>query len=993
MRMSSGRQGIRIFVVALLVAITGVVVASPLAQASTGGGATARAVDIDLAGIAGVFGGLNLVSPLVNAPAANGTVVDNTIAAPPAGVTLGVITNSATRGPLSTSASSQVAGTSIDILGLPLLRTGVINAAVTCPFSGTGTSLASAAGVSVLGTNVTVTNVGVTVNATVAGIADVSATISEVEDPGHASSIALQVTIDPLLLPPVDVGTIVLADATCTAPTAPDAPTAASITPTEGPTAGGTAVTLTGTNFVPGAAVFVGGVAATNVTVVDATTITFQTPPHAAGVVDIIVTTAGGPGTLPFAFTYIALPTATALSPNLGPTSGGTLVTVTGSGFIAGATSVNLAPGTIPPGLVDVTSTTSLTFTTTGNLPGPRDVTVTTSGGTSTPALTYTFVAPPTVAELVPAFGPTTGGTGVGVIGSGFVAGETSVTIGATVIPPAQVGVGDDSHLSFTTPPGTGPGPVDVVVSTTNGGPSNAQTFTYFDVPSMTSIAPDEGPVAGTNDVVVTGTGFVADFTTFIVEDPTGTFHLIAATDVAVGLGGTTATFAMPASSGLLPGAAFVTGATAGLSAPQTLDYTYRLLPTVSSVTPLSGPTAGGTPVTIVGTNFVVGSTDVEFAGVPALDVVVAADGNSLTAVTPPNAEGPAAVSVTTAGGESVDNVQFTYFALPTVATIAPAFGPIAGGTPVTLTGQDLTGATSVEFGGVPGTNVVVAPDGLSLTVTTPAHAEGSAAVVVRSPGGASTDDITFTYVAVPTATGLVPNDGRVAGGTSVTITGSGFVDGQTTVTIGGSDVPAADVTVSSATSVTFLTPAHAAGPVGVTVTTPGGGPTLPLLTFTYREVPTVTSLLPDSGPTSGGQTPVTVTGTGFVDGATTVTFNGVPATFVNVVGDTQLTLTTPPGPAGLADIVVETAGGPSAPAALYTYIAPPTATSIAPPSGPVAGGTSVTITGTNFVDGQTLILIVYPNNSPDFIAARRHHDRWRRDHGNVHHPGVSRRR
>ena len=203
----------------------------------------------------------------------------------------------------------------------------------------------------------------------------------------------------------------------------------------------------------------------------------------------------------------------------------------------------------------------------------------------------------------------------------------------------------------------------------------------------------------------------------------------------------------------------------------------------------------------------------------------------------------------------------------------------------------------------------------------------------------------------MPTATGLVPNDGRVAGGTSVTITGSGFVDGQTTVTIGGSDVPAADVTVSSATSLTFLTPAHAAGPVGVTVTTPGGGPTLPPLTFTYRDVPTVTSLLPPiPARRSGGQTPVTVTGTGFVAGATTVTFNGVPATFVNVSGDTQLTLTTPPGPAGLADIVVETAGGPSAPAALYTYIAPPTATSIAPPSGPVAGGTSVTITGTNFV-------------------------------------------
>ena len=60
--------------------------------------------------------------------------------------------------------------------------------------------------------------------------------------------------------------------------------------------------------------------------------------------------------------------------------------------------------------------------------------------------------------------------------------------------------------------------------------------------------------MAGDNDVVVTGTGFVADFTTFIVEDPSGTFHLIAATDVPFGLGGTTATFAMPAVERAAPG-------------------------------------------------------------------------------------------------------------------------------------------------------------------------------------------------------------------------------------------------------------------------------------------------------------------------------------------------------------------------------------------------------------------------------------------------------
>ncbi len=68
------------------------------------------------------------------------------------------------------------------------------------------------------------------------------------------------------------------------------APTIASVTPNEGPVAGGTAVVIAGTNFQPGATVSFGGVAATAVTVKSATEIDATTPPHAAGAVDVVVT-------------------------------------------------------------------------------------------------------------------------------------------------------------------------------------------------------------------------------------------------------------------------------------------------------------------------------------------------------------------------------------------------------------------------------------------------------------------------------------------------------------------------------------------------------------------------------------------------------------------------------------------------------------------------------------------------------------------------------
>ena len=90
-------------------------------------------------------------------------------------------------------------------------------------------------------------------------------------------------------------------------PATPTTPTIERVTPSTGPTSGGTPITITGTNFTAGPTVTVGGAAATHVIVVDATTITAETPPHAAGTVDVTVTITGaGTATSPGAFEYLA---------------------------------------------------------------------------------------------------------------------------------------------------------------------------------------------------------------------------------------------------------------------------------------------------------------------------------------------------------------------------------------------------------------------------------------------------------------------------------------------------------------------------------------------------------------------------------------------------------------------------------------------------------------------------------------------------------------
>ena len=195
--------------------------------------------------------------------------------------------------------------------------------------------------------------------------------------------------------------------------------------------------------------------------------------------------------------------------------------------------------------------------------------------------------------------------------------------------------------------------------------------------------------------------------------------------------------------------------------------------------------------------------------------------------------------------------------------------------------------------------------------------------------------------------TGLSPASGPAAGGTTVTITGSGFT-GVTGVIFGTTRTAP---TVDSDTQITATSP-PGTGTVHVTLVTAGSA-TAPAGQFSYVAapvVPTVTSVTPADGPTAGG-TAVLITGSGFT-GASSVSF-GATSTVPTVDSDTQITATSPPG-TGVVNVTVVAPGGTSAvtPASQFTYTAPPslpTVTGVAPASGPDAGGTAVTITGTGF--------------------------------------------
>jgi hypothetical protein len=171
----------------------------------------------------------------------------------------------------------------------------------------------------------------------------------------------------------------------------------------------------------------------------------------------------------------------------------------------------------------------------------------------------------------------------------------------------------------------------------------------------------------------------------------------------------------------------------------------------------------------------------------------------------------------------------------------------------------------------------------------------------------------------IPTITTVAPAAGSVGGATPVTLTGTNFTaPNVTNVTFGG--VPAIQLVVVSATSLTCVTPPHAAAAVDVVATNTAGSGTL-AAGYTYAAAaPTVTGVSPATG-TTGGGTPVTINGTGF-DGATQVNFGTHPATNIDVITDRQLTVDSPPGAVGAVAVSVTNATGTGSLAAAFTYSA-----------------------------------------------------------------------
>jgi len=731
------------------------------------------------------------------------------------------------------------------------------------------------------------------------------------------------------------------------------APSITSLSPSTAGSGGGTAITLSGSGFTSADGVFFGGLPAASYTIVSDSSIVAIAPPQTAGTSDITVTYAGTTSALSsydrFTVSAASAPAVSSLGTSSGSTAGATTITVSGSGF-TGAQSVTF--GGVPAAGFVISSDTSLTAVSPSQAAGTVDVVI--SGPTGTSAVsssdqfTYNAASAPSVTGLSVTTGSTAGGLGVTVTGSYFT-GATAVKFGTVA---AAFTVLGDGTLVATAPPQAA-GTIDITVTTPSGtsgtGSSDHFTYTAASSPSVSSVTPSSGTVLGGETITVFGSGFTAATAV--------NFGATAATAFTV-LSDNALTATAPAGSA---GTVDITVVTpSGTSSTVSADhYTYGSAPSAPSVSSLgttSGGSGGGSVVIVTGSGFT-NATGVSFGSYPAASFFVNSD-TQLTAVAPAQAAATVDLTVTTPSGTSPTSSSdhFTYSAAsaPSVSAVAATSGPTAGAANITISGANFTGASAVSFGGTAAAGFTVVADGTIFAVA-PAGSAGTVDVTVTTPSGTSGTSSSdhYTYVTAPTVTGISPSAGPLAGGMSITLTGTNF-SGATVVYVGG--VAVSSFTMVSSTSITTTTPAESAGTVDVIVVT-AGGPSAASSSdhFTYVAAPTVTGVSPSAGPTAGGTT-VTITGTN-LSNATAVSFGGTAATSFTLVSSTTITAVSPGGSAGGVNVTVTTAGGTSATSGsdVFTYVTAPTVSVVGPSSGSTAGGTAVTLGGSN-LSGATAV-------------------------------------
>ena len=753
------------------------------------------------------------------------------------------------------------------------------------------------------------------------------------------------------------------------------APFVQSISPRTGNTAGGYQMTITGYNFGPSISpsqlpgpVTVGGNACTPINYALSSSVQIVcTVPTGEGSNQAVVVYVGGQAYPPIGSSTVIgfsynIPVVNTIVPANGPTTGNTVVTISGSNF-GYLGDVQVLIGGIP---VTAQLVSAALGTINATIPAGQgaglQVVVRVAGLTSTNAVTYSYDKP-VIYTITSTSQPCLGNVPVTITGINFgLSGNGQVTIGGST---CATLTWSHTVITCTLPAGTGrQQPVVVVVPVSTAGVTaqssgNGNTFNYS-APSITGLYPVVGPTSGNVPITLSGVNFGSVTST----GPPGT---VSATNGVTTINSVTITswtdgsivFSLPVADGTNWRYTVITSSQ---SSSQSSIFTYNA-PTLSSINPSIGATRGGTYITLTGLSFdTSGTIYVNNVAVPSIGVQW---GQSTVIFPLPAGQGAnIPIKLTTVAGKSstVTSSTVVSYYTPTISSISPSTVATLNGGLLTITGTNFgtSGNQNVTIGGTltcsnPVYSQVASPSTSDMIKCTIPQGQGTGLSVVVTTGGQSSNPQFLSY-SNPSISSVSPLNGPTAGNIHLTIVGTSFGTHGGSVTIGANSAACNITSQTDTTVICTLPPGDGQSQnLIMTVTTGQSVQYSNIQLFNY-DPPTVTSFQSPSGTTSGfstlGGQYITIYGTNFGPNAPTVNIGSGACTPVISHTDSSVICTVPAGQGSNLDIAVSASGQSALLSTytrnLFTYNSP-TVTAVAYTSNVTAGGQLITLTGSNF--------------------------------------------
>jgi len=662
---------------------------------------------------------------------------------------------------------------------------------------------------------------------------------------------------------------------------------------------------------------------------------------------------------------FAEIGSVTSISPSSGIVSGGSVVTLTGTGFMTGVTGCRFGSGS--SFLAIVVSSTEARCLTPAGVNGAVHVAVTQglkneASLTSLSYAVFAYESVPAVLEVSPLAAVKDGGSVLSVVASGIADGSQAYCrfAGKTVVSAVSVNGGIVECISFAGVAG------NMTLEISGNGQDFSTTGMFVEnvaLANVTSLTPLVVPSNGASIIMIRGIGLTStkeSFCGFGASAAAQTWTVVQAHMSAID---TLACVAPARGSGFR--ALEVALSKNGEMSRSGLQVEYADIGTVTTVQPSAGSISGGSAITMSGTGFVAGRTACKFGSATAALAEVRSSTEALCLV-PAGTPGTIAVKVamgdaTSDALTSANGMPFSYQSTNSVLALSTVVANVHGGSTLvlTMTGPRDGSSAWCKFSHNVFVTAPLVSDGVIECVTV-AGVLGNTSVEVSTNGEDFTSEgWVYDNMNLVNVTSALPAVVPMSGGGLIVLQGLSFTTDmycgfgastaiETWATVKGEILP------SGAMSCTV--PARHSGFRAIEVSlTKDGEMSRSGAQVEYTAMSSIQEVTPSSGVMSGGSI-ITVTGSGFIAGATSCKFGSTQARFATIVSTTEARCVTPPGQRGNVALVMSlgsSGGVVDQPTKIFKFESDLSLISVTPRVMLVNGGSQLRLLTTGISDGS----------------------------------------